>query len=63
MYTQVTVNGSASYMHMLIAFFVYEKMMLKKEEALNLGVFVNGREEQSYGRGRNDKITFAIILN
>lgn len=61
MYTQVTVNGSASYIHILITFFVYEKIMLK-EEALNLEVFVYGREEQSYGSGRNDKITFAVFF-
>lgn len=63
MYMQVTGNRSASYIRMLITSFVCEKTMLKEEEALNLGVFVYGREEQSYGRGRNDKITFAIFLN
>lgn len=63
MYTQVTVNGSVGYFHVLVTFFVYEKMMLKEEEALNLGGFVHGRKEQSYRRGRNDKITFAIFLN
>lgn len=57
----MTVNGSAGYSHMLIIFFEYEKMMLKEEETLNLGGFIHGREEQSYGRGRNDKIIFEIF--